>query len=101
MPRFANCVIMDFSTVIMHINIDKKGTKFAKPGNNVKMPRSPRDSSKNAVLVPPKLSSELELRSTFLGQFWRHSDGIFSRITRRTVAFCPKITSLQSRIEYD
>ena len=35
MPRFANCVIMDFSTVIMHINIDKKGTKFAKPGNNV------------------------------------------------------------------
>ena len=35
------------------------------------MPRSPRDSSKNAVLVPPKLSSELELRSTFLGQFFQ------------------------------
>ena len=90
MPRFANCVIMDFSTVIMHINIDKKGTKFAKPGNNVKMPRSPRDSSKNAVLVPPKLSSELELRSMFLGQFWRYSEGIFSKVTRITVAFSPK-----------
>ena len=47
---------------------------------------------KMLVLVPPKLSSELELRSTFLGQFWRHSDGIFSRITRRTVAFCPIVT---------
>ena len=49
---------------------------------------------KMLVLVPPKLSSELELRSTFLGQFWRHSDGIFSRITRRTVAFCPMIVQL-------
>ena len=94
MPWFANCVIMDFSTVIMHINIDKKGTKFAKPGNNVKMPRSPRDSGKNAVLVPPKLSSELELRSTFLGQFWRHSDGIFSRIPRKKVESWPKATTL-------
>ena len=55
------------------------------------MPHSPRDSSKNAVLVPPKLSSELELRSTFLGQFWRYSDGIFSKVTRRTVAFSPII----------
>ena len=47
---------------------------------------------KNAVLVPPKLSSELELRSTFLGQFGRYSDGIFSRVTRRTVAFKPKLS---------
>ena len=44
----------------------------------------------NAVLVPLKLSSELELRSTFLGQFGRHSDGIFSGVTLRTVAFKPK-----------
>ena len=46
---------------------------------------------KIAILVPPKLSSELELRSTFLGQFWRYSDGIFSKVTRRTVAFSPII----------
>ena len=46
---------------------------------------------KMLVLVPPKLSSELELRSTFLGQFWRHSDGIFSRVTRRTVALYPRV----------
>ena len=46
---------------------------------------------KIAILVPPKLSSELELRSTFLGQFWRYSDGIFSKVTRRTVAFNPII----------
>ena len=47
---------------------------------------------KIAILVPPKLSSELELRSTFLGQFWRYSDGIFSKVTQRTVAFSPKIS---------
>ena len=52
---------------------------------------SPRDFGKIAILVPPKLSSELELRSTFLGQFWRYSDGIFSKVTRRTVAFSPII----------
>ena len=46
-------------------------------------------SGKDAVLVPPKLSSELELRSTFLGQFWRHSDGIFPRIPRQKVEFYP------------
>ena len=49
---------------------------------------------KNAVLVPPKLSSELELRSTFLGQFGRYSDGIFSRVTRRTVAFSPNFSGI-------
>ena len=47
---------------------------------------------KIAILVPPKLSSELELRSTFLRQFWRYSDGIFSKVTQRTVAFSPIIT---------
>ena len=50
---------------------------------------SPCDFGKIAILVPPKLSSELELRSTFLRQFWRYSDGIFSKVTRRTVAFSP------------
>ena len=30
------------------LKINKKGTKFSKPCNNVKMPRSPRDSGKNA-----------------------------------------------------
>ena len=49
---------------------------------------------KIAILVSPKLSSELELRSTFLGQFWRYSDGIFSKVTRRTVAFSPKMLIL-------
>ena len=46
---------------------------------------------KIAILVPPKLSSELELRSTFLGQFWRYSDGIFSKVTRRTMAISPRM----------
>ena len=30
------------------LKINKKGTKFSKPCNNVKMPRCPRDSGKNA-----------------------------------------------------
>ena len=78
---------MNFSTVIIpQLAIFKtfklipirKEQNLQKPCNNVIMPRSPRDSGKNAVLVPPKLSSELELRSMFLGQFWRHKDSIFS-----------------------
>ena len=35
----------------------------------------PRESGKVAILRPPKLPSGLAL-----GQFWRLSDGIFSRI---------------------
>ena len=73
----------------MHINIDKKGTKFAKPGNNVKMPRSPRDSGKNARPRASKTvlgtRATLYVPRTVLEALGRH----FSRITRRTVAFYP------------
>ena len=47
----------------------------------------PRDSGKDAVLGPPKLPSGFAL-----GQFWRPSDGIFSRVPRKKVEFWPIIT---------
>ena len=53
------------------------------------MPSSPRDSRKNAVLVPPKLSSDLQLCSTVLGQFLRNSDGIFCKVARESWHFGP------------
>ena len=50
----------------IQLNTNKKGTKFAEPCNNVIMPHSPRDSGKNAVLVPPKLSSELDCCAVYV-----------------------------------
>ena len=38
----------------------------------------------NTEPLPP---NKRDIRYTFLGQFWRHKDGIFSRVTLRTVAF--------------
>ena len=45
----------------------------------------PRESGKDTVLGPPKLPSGFAL-----GQFWRPSDGIFSRIPRKKVEFWPR-----------
>ena len=45
----------------------------------------PRDSGKDAILGPPKLPL-----GSALGQFWKPSDGIFSRVPRKKVEFWPK-----------
>ena len=47
----------------------------------------PRDSGKDAILGPPKLPL-----GSALGQFWKPSDGIFSRVPRKKVEFWPIIT---------
>ena len=66
---------------------------LAKPWYNDKTP--PFFSGlwlKTAVLGPPKLPSGLELRSLALGQFWRPSDGSFSRLPRKKVELWPRRT---------
>ena len=86
-PRVANCGIMNFSTVIItslgqnpivkihnpticklwhyESELISNLKNLLKPCNNDIMPHSPCDSSKNAILVPPKLSSDFDCCAVF------------------------------------
>ena len=46
-----------------------------------------------ARVVLKKMETIKPLLHGFLGRYWKHSDGIFSRVTGRSVAFCPIINN--------